>query len=127
MEFYINEQFGRVYIGEMAVNDRVATQAEVDAYNQLQQEETVKNMTVSSLQGMMAMAQAQVAGITNFDLLSKVKELIAATDDQSIHIAWERAVEWKRSSALINALGEASRLTPDQLDRLFLLASTIEV
>lgn len=124
--YFINEQFGRVYQGQMALTDREATQEEVDAWLASRRALMVKDMVVSVFQGMAAMAKAQEAGITDYDLLTKVKGIIDATDDPVIKIAWDKATEWKRTSPLLGAIAQAIRLTEDQMDRLFLLADTIE-
>lgn len=125
--YFINEQYGRVYQGQMAFNDRLATQEEIDAWLASRQALSVKDMAVSVFQGRAAMALAQKQGIVDYDMLGRVQDLIAASDDPVVKLAWDFAQEWKRSSVMIGAVAYALKLTDEQVDRLFLLAATIEV
>jgi len=125
-EYYINEQFGRVYQGQMALTDRVATDQEVSDYFARRQHETVMDMTVSVFQARAAMILAKDQGIVDYDLLDRVQGLIDASDDRVLKQAWDYATEWKRTSPTLAAVAYALKLTDDQMDRLFLLAASIE-
>lgn len=67
-------------------------------------------------QGRMALADA--------GLLSAVETAIAAADEKT-KVAWEYALEWKRSSPMIAALSTALNMTDTQIDDLFKAAAQI--
>lgn len=124
--YFINEQHGYVYQGQMALTDRVATPREVEDYFARKQHEAVMNMTVSVFQGRTAMVLAKQFGIVDYDLMDRVQGLIDASDDPVLKQAWEYATEWKRTSTTLAAVAYALKLTDDQMDRLFLLADSIQ-
>ena len=66
------------------------------------------------------------AALLNAGLLGQVEAAIAQADAMT-QLAWAEAVEWKRSSPLINAIGAQLGLTPAQMDALFASAAQIEV
>jgi poly-gamma-glutamate capsule biosynthesis protein CapA/YwtB (metallophosphatase superfamily) len=82
-------------------------------------------MSVSAFQAQAAMAIAQAKGITDFDLLAKVQQIVSAAPDPMVQIAWNKAAEFRRDSPTILALAASVPLTSDQLDQLFELAATI--
>ncbi|EAP75752.1 hypothetical protein [Roseovarius nubinhibens] len=75
-------------------------------------------MVVSRFQAKAAMLEAGI--------LEKV-EAIVEQGDQVFRLAWSEATEFRRTSAAINSLGEASGLTQEDLDELFRAAAKIEV
>ena len=82
-------------------------------------------MSVSAFQAQAAMAMAQAKGITDFDLLAKVQQIVAGAPDPMVQIAWNKAAEFRRDSPTILSLAEQVPLTSNQLDQLFELAATI--
>ena len=77
-----------------------------------------EDITVSRMQARMALYQA--------GLLSEVQAIVAQ-GDPLMQMAWAEAVEWKRSSPMINGLAQQLGLSAAQVDALFLNASQIEV
>ena len=77
-----------------------------------------EDITVSRMQARMALYQA--------GLLSEVQAIVAQ-GDPLMQMAWAEAVEWKRSSPMINGLAQQLGLSAAQVDALFLTASQIEV
>lgn len=73
-------------------------------------------MVVSRYQARAALMQA--------GLLQAAEAAVAAADDQ-LQLAWAEAVEWRRNSPAIAAIGAALALTPEQVDRLFAAAAEI--
>lgn len=69
-------------------------------------------------QGRMALADA--------DLLTQVETAINAAD-QKTKVAWEYALEWKRTSPLIATLAAALNLSDTEVDDLFRAAIQIQV
>lgn len=74
--------------------------------------------TVSRFQARAALLQA--------GLLSAVEDAVAAADPM-VQLAWAEAVEWRRQSPTILALGAAIGLAEAQLDDLFRAAAEIEL
>lgn len=75
-------------------------------------------MRCSPLQGRLALAAA--------GLLPQVETAVAAAD-QTTQVAWEYAVEWKRTSPMISTMAAAVGMTETQIDDLFRSAMQIEV
>lgn len=82
-------------------------------------------MTVSAFQAQAAMAMARAKGITDFDLLARVQQIVSEAADPLVQIAWEKAAEFNRKSQTIASLASQVPLSSDQLDNLFELAATI--
>ena len=73
--------------------------------------------TVSAMQARIALRRA--------GLLAQVEAAVAQGDDE-LQDAWEYAIEWKRSSPTIAAIGTALGLSEAQIDDLFRAAAEIE-
>lgn len=95
------------------------------AYRTVTTRARLDSLSVSSFQAQAAMAMAKEKGITDFDLLAKVQQIVAGASDPMIQIAWNKAAEFRRDSPTILSLAEQVPLTSDQLDELFELAATI--
>ncbi|MGJ4855494.1 hypothetical protein ACN6KF_001440 [Labrys sp. La1] len=114
-----------VYSGDCLPGDRAATVAEISAWQATQERNRLDAMKVSAFQAQAAMAMAQSKGITDYDLLAKVQQIVASASDPIIQIAWNKAAEFRRDSPTILSLAEQVPLTSSQLDQLFELAATI--
>lgn len=77
-----------------------------------------KTATCSPFQGRMA--------LLNANLLTQAQAVVEGAD-QETKLAWEYAVIWERNSPMIESLGTAMQLTPDQIDDLFKAAQGISV
>lgn len=66
------------------------------------------------------------AALLQAGLLSAVEDAVAAADPM-VQLAWAEAVEWRRQSPNIIALGAAIGLNEAQLDDLFRAAAQIEM
>ena len=75
-----------------------------------------QEMVCTPFQGRMALSDA--------GLLSAVETAIAAADEKT-KVAWEYALEWRRSSPMIAALSTALNMTDAEIDDLFKAASQI--
>lgn len=80
---------------------------------------------VSRFQARAAMlaAPATAGGFGN--LLEQIDAAVAASDNAFIRLAWAEAVEWRRDSPTVNALGGAVGVSSDMLDELFRQAAGI--
>lgn len=67
--------------------------------------------------------QGRVA-LSNAGLLSQVQTVVNSADDKT-KVAWEYALVWNRVSPMIETLGAAMALTPEQIDDLFKAAQQI--
>lgn len=76
-------------------------------------------MVVSRLQARAALRQA--------GLLDRVDTMIANSGDGLMVDAWTAAIEFRRLSPMIVAMGEALELDDDNLDALFIAAARISV
>lgn len=76
-----------------------------------------QSASCTPFQGRMALAEA--------GLLTEVEMAIAAADEKT-KVAWEYALEWKRTSPMIAALSIALNMTDAQVDDLFRAAAQIE-
>ena len=65
------------------------------------------------------------AALTQMGLLDAAEAVIAQADALT-RLAWAEAVEYRRTSPTINAMGVALGLTEDQMDDLFAIAMSIE-
>lgn len=72
--------------------------------------------TCTPFQGRMALSDA--------GLLACVETAIAAADEKT-KVAWEYALEWKRSSEMISSLATALSMTDEQVDNLFKAAAQV--
>lgn len=74
------------------------------------------------------MRQARLA-LLQYNLLSQVDTAISNIEDEfereQAKITWEYSTEVQRSHPMIENLGEQFRITTEQLDELFILASTL--
>lgn len=71
--------------------------------------------------------QGRVA-LANASLIAQVEAMINdSSTPYETKTAWEYALVWNRTSPLIESLGVALSLTPEQIDDLFKAASIIEV
>lgn len=103
--------------GQVRVNGRVTAdnpQAILDALR--------LDMICTPRQARLAML-ATPYGLGN--LLQAVQAAVAASNNQSLQIAWEYGTQWERNDANIAALASALDLSPAQLDNLFVLAMTL--
>lgn len=75
-----------------------------------------QSTSCTPFQGRMALSDA--------GLLANVETAVAAADEKT-KVAWEYALEWKRSSPLIATLATALNMTEIQIDDLFKNAATI--
>lgn len=75
-------------------------------------------MVCSALQGRLALAAA--------GLLDATQAAVTA-GDQTTHVAWEYATEWRRTSPMMATLAGAVGITETQMDDLFRAAMKIEV
>lgn len=82
-----------------------------------QTEQWRQSASCTPFQGRMALADA--------GLLTNVEAAITAADEKT-KVAWEYALEWKRTSPLIATLATALSLTDEQVDTLFKEASSVE-
>lgn len=95
-------------------NVRALTQQEVA--DRLQ---TKRNgMVVSPFQAKAAMLAAGI--------YSTVESLVLNSEDETLKLAWEYAIEWRRTSPSVIALAQAANLTDVDLDNLFEAAALIE-
>lgn len=67
------------------------------------------------------------AALLQAGLLDAVTAQIEASPDPMARLAWAEAVEFKRSSPLLNGLADALGLTSEQVDDLFRQGARIEV
>lgn len=81
-----------------------------------QTEQWRQSAVVTPFQGRMALADA--------GLLANVETAVAAGDEKT-KVAWEYALEWRRTSPLIATLATALNLTETQVDDLFTSAAKI--
>ena len=81
-----------------------------------QLEQQRASMVCTPFQGRMALSDA--------GLLSAVETAIAAADEKT-KVAWEYALEWRRSSPMIAALSTALNMTDAEIDELFRNAAKI--
>lgn len=68
--------------------------------------------------------QARLALLQN-DLLATVEQAIASSNNAAIQIEWEYATELRRDNQLVASIGYSLNMTDEQIDQLFLLASTL--
>ena len=82
-------------------------------------EDKRNNMVVTRLQARLALRRV--------GLFDQAQALIDASSDVELKDAWNEALEFKRTSPTLVALGQALGLTDEQLDNLFTTAKGIEV
>jgi hypothetical protein len=68
--------------------------------------------------------QGRVA-LSDAGLLANVEAAVAAADEKT-RVAWEYALEWRRTSPLIATLATALSLTDEQVDTLFKEAASVQ-
>jgi hypothetical protein len=66
-----------------------------------------------------------LAALSNAGLLTQAQNIVAASTDPLVPLAWDNAQTFDRNSATVAALGPALGLTDAQIDSLFIAASTI--
>lgn len=76
-----------------------------------------QSASCTPFQGRMALADA--------GLLSDVETAVAAADEKT-RVAWEYALEWKRTSPMIASLAIALNMTDEQVDDLFKAAVQVQ-
>lgn len=116
----INESTGHVEILEPGHPDwAAAVAAEPSAYVQPPPSPAPVPRTVSRFQ---ARAALHLSGH-----LVAAEAAVAASTDPLVQMAWDEAIEFRRTSPTIVSLAAAIGLTDQQVDDLFRLAATIEV
>jgi hypothetical protein len=65
------------------------------------------------------------AALLQFGKLAEVESAVALAGPD-VQLAWEYAIEWRRTSPTIMALAPIVGITEEQLDQLFAIAQTIE-
>lgn len=106
---------GNLYLGDCILGDREATPAEVSAYEATKERARLDGITVSKWQ--------LVRALNDMNLRAIVLGAINSAD-QSTQDAWTFSVEFRRDHPLVLGLGQALGKSSDDLDALFLLAST---
>ena len=80
---------------------------------------------VSRFQARAAMLACPATADGFDNLLEQIDAAVAASDNAFIRLAWAEAVEWRRDSPTVNALGGAVGVSSDMLDELFRQAAGI--
>jgi hypothetical protein len=68
-----------------------------------------------------------LAQLATLGLLPTVKAIIDTSDNEIMKLAFDNALEFKRTSPMLNELATQLNLTSSDLDSLFIAASKIEV
>ena len=68
-------------------------------------------------------AQAKLA-LLELGLLSTVNDFIASSGNEELKIEWDERLEFKRDNIVLVSLAEQLNITEEDLDNMFLLAST---
>lgn len=89
-------------------------------------EPTPEDLLEQEREAMIASRFQAKAALLGAGLLDDVEALIANSDDRFLQIAWNEAIEYRRTSPTILAMAQALSLTDEQVDDLFRLAMTIE-
>lgn len=77
-------------------------------------------MVVSPLQAKAALLQA--------GMLDTVEAYVLGQDtDRLVKLAYNNAIEWRRLSPMIEQMGSALGISPEQMDEVFVLAESISV
>lgn len=80
---------------------------------------------VSRFQARAAMLACPATDEAFPNLLAQIDAAVDASDNAFVKLAWAEAVEWRRDSPTVNALGGAVGVSSDMLDELFRQAAGI--
>lgn len=104
---------GNLYFGDCAQGDREATEEEVEVWNRLRM---AANTSISP---------RQIRHALNAVGLRQTVEAAIAAGSQDLKDWWEFAAQFERQHPIVVSMGAQLGQTPEQLDALFELGSTL--